>query len=142
MQQAKIQQLETPRTLSDEQKARIANALKSFPPVTFVTVTVPEAEPWGFVMDIAAALKANGWNWEPCISANGQALSPRTPDARPSSCMSILNTIEIDAPPALEGVANALKGALIEPGVIGMDRVVVLKVPGITAMEIMVGSKR
>jgi hypothetical protein len=51
-QQSTIEQLVRHRRLSPAQKERIASAVKSFSSTTFVTVTVPDAEPWDFVMDM------------------------------------------------------------------------------------------
>jgi hypothetical protein len=66
-QQTTIGQLEHPRLLSQEQKDRISAAIKLFPPAVFVAMTNPDAEPWNFVLDISAALKADGWDWKPFL---------------------------------------------------------------------------
>jgi len=141
-QQSTIEQLVRHRRLSPAQKERIANAVKSFPSTAFVTVTVPDAEPWDFVMDIADALKAYGWNWASCVDPNGRGLKPLDPDPRPSSCTSILDHIQINAPSGLEAAANALAASIREPAIIGMDDVRVEINDKVPTIVIMVGSKR
>jgi hypothetical protein len=140
IQQRKITQLEQPRHLSGEQKGRIAEVTKLHPSVTFVTVTTSENESWSFVMEIAAELKSDGWNWAACVDANGRGLKPLDP--RPSSCQSILVGVQINAPDSLKGAADALGEAIREQSVIGMDDVRVIPDPSATTMEVMVGSKR
>jgi hypothetical protein len=126
-----------PRRLSDTQKDRIARLTKTFPSVEFMTVTEPEAEPWDFVMDIAAALKADGWIWLPCPGG----IDPLD-DGRPSSCTSILDHVQINPPVGMDGLANALADAIRDPDTIGMDNVRVDTQHRPITMTIMVGTKR
>jgi len=137
-----LAQLVRPRRLSPAQKDRIAVSIGKFSPITFVTVTVPEAEPWDFVMDIAATLKSDGWIWVPCVDKDGRGLKPLDPDPLPSSCTSILDHLQINAPPSLGVIAKALGDAIKEPGIIGMDDVRVEVTNKVTIMQIMVGTKR
>jgi hypothetical protein len=125
-----------PRNLNNKEKSRIAKVTKLYPSITFMTVTAPENEPWGFVMDIATELKSDGWDWIPCPGG----LQPL--DARPSSCASILVGVQINAPENRLDVANALAEAIREPDVIGVDNVSVVPVPNASTIMIMVGSKR
>lgn len=129
----------TPRRLDAEQKERIAVALAPFAPQRFRTVTVPMAEPWDLVMDIAATLEVRGWHWEPCIESG--PIKPLAPDPRPSSCTTIVGHIQINAPAGLEGAASALAAAIKKPDVIGWDdvRVVPNSAPVLT---IITGTKR
>ena len=69
---------------------------------TIVAVTAPEVEPWDLVMDISAALKANGWNWLSFPSGN----TLQAQDERPREGTSILDHIELRAPPALAKVSS------------------------------------
>ena len=116
-QRTTIAQLLSHRSLSQDQKDRLAAVSKSFPSLSFVTATVQDDEAWGFAMDIGAELKSDGWNWVPCPGG----VPPL--DARPASCMTIAACIEIDAPDSLKPVGNALVAALKDPDVIGMDNV-------------------
>ena len=94
-------------------------------------------------MEIAAALKADGWVWLPCSVIGGNALLPRPPDSRPSSCITVADHVEIDVPPAFSALGDALGDAIREPGEIGMADVRVVKtVDAIKITEIIVGAKR
>jgi hypothetical protein len=139
-QKATIVQLLSRRVLSPEQKELIAQVANRYPSLTFLTVTTPEDEPWGFVMELAALLKSDGWTWAPCVDANGKGLKPLDP--RPSSCETILVGVQINAPDNLKDAAEALADAIREPSVIGMDDVRVVSDPNATTMMIMAGSKR
>ena len=126
-----------PRKLSQEQKDRIALAIKPFPPVTFVAMTNPEAEPWDFVLNISATLEESGWNWQPFPGSGLQAI-----DGRPREGMTIADHIEVQTPPDLEAAGKALADAIRDPGIIGMDDVRLVVDVRITTMTIIVGSKK
>lgn len=135
-QRTTIAQLLSHRSLSQDQKDRLAAVSKSFPSLSFVTATVQDDEAWGFAMDIGAELKSDGWNWVPCPGG----VPPL--DARPASCMTIAAGIQIDAPDSLKPVGNALVAALKDPDVIGMDNVQLDQNANPSTMIVIVGSKR
>jgi hypothetical protein len=141
LQDKKIIALESQRSLSDAQKGRIAIVTGMHPGLPFVLVTAPESEPWTFALDIAATLKADGWNWQACENPDHTSLSVQRHD-KPSECTSIVDHVEVDAPAGLLLVANALANAIREPGLFGMDRA--WPDPSVTphVMTIIVGSKR
>lgn len=141
LQDRTIVQLLSHRSLSPEQKDRLVVVAKSFPAVSFVTATVQDDKSWGLALHIGAILQANGWDWVPCI-APGAYLKPLPPDPSPASCTTIASRIQINAQPSFERAANALRDAIKDPDVIGMDRVEVVINPAISGMAIIVGSKR
>jgi hypothetical protein len=138
-QQSRIEQLLAHRTLSPEQRKRIA-ALAQFPAGSFITV-MADAESWDFVMEIGTTLQALGWTWKPCA---GGGLGPMQPlDTRPASCLSILDHIEIDVTPESEMFGKALADAIREPSIIGIDDVRVAVRPAANKTIIVyVGTKR
>ncbi|HML06775.1 MAG TPA: hypothetical protein VK430_01440 [Xanthobacteraceae bacterium] len=140
-QKEQIEQMLAHRKLGPEQKMRISSALAPYSPGEFVTATVPEDEAWGFVMEIAAALKADGWKWLPCAGGGTGVIKPL--DDRPASCTSILDHIEIQTSPDLEKLGPALAEAIREPSIIGMDKVEVIINPNMRQrLVIVVGTKR
>jgi hypothetical protein len=140
-QKQQIEQMLAHRKLTPEQKERVLSVLKQFSPGDFVTITAPEDEPWGFVMDIATALTAGGWTWRPCAEGGLGRVQPL--GDRPASCMTILDHIEIQAPPDLDRLAFALADAIKEPSIIGMDDVRLVSNPKLNnRLIVMVGSKR
>lgn len=139
--QKRLQQYLEPRKLNQEQKDRIARAIELFRPIPFVIMTTADEEPWEFAIDIAAVLRANGWNWQPFPENSGYIVL-RSPYGWPNAGMTVANRIEIHAPPEQYGIAQALANALTDPNVIGMENT--LFVPKATAniMTVIVGSKR
>jgi hypothetical protein len=128
-----------PRSLSKEQKDRLASVAEKFPSLNFQTIAVPENEPWSFVMEIAALLQTKGWNWLPCDGPLPKML-PR--DNRPASCWTIVEGIQVDGAKRIEPVVNSLVEALSDPDVIGMDNARPEINEAFPTIVIMVGSKR
>ena len=92
----------------------------------------------GFSNGNLGGAKANGWNWLPFPSGNTlQAL-----DEHPREGTSILDHIELRAPPALAKVIVALADAIRDPKVIGMDDVRVVIDLNATVVIIIVGTKK
>jgi hypothetical protein len=148
-QQSKIIVLETrlaeflePRKLSQGQKDRIIQAIKQFPPVSFVVMTVPEEEPWELVLEISTTLKDNGWKWEPFPEGAGYLVWQPIKLDLPPEGMTISNRFVLTVPPSLQGVARALSAALTDPSIVGMEEVPVLVSPKATRMTIIAGTKR
>ena len=133
-QQSTIAQLETPRSLSESQKHRIAT-VAGLHRLSFVIYTAPEAEPWNLALEFGKILKENGWTWLPC-----PGLQPL--DGRPAECTSILDHIEVNAPSDLRPVADALIEAIKDPEILGMDRVWSDQNAKPSVITIIVGSKR
>jgi hypothetical protein len=123
------------RLLTQGQKDRLAEVTKKFPSVAFVAFTVPEQEPWTFVLEIASTLRSNGWDWKP-FPGGMQPI-----DGSPSEGMTIADHVIVLAPPELRNAAKALVDALADPAVIGMDDVR-LNIVEKTVMTIIVGSKK
>ncbi len=140
-QQRTIEQLLAKRRLSFEQKERIAAAIGHFQPTKFVLVTVPEAEPWDFAMDIAATLRSHGWDWLPCPPSSSLGFV-KPMDDRPTACTSILDHIEFNASPQQEKLARALGAAIEDKSIVGMDDVRYVIGSNHPTMVIMVGTKR
>jgi hypothetical protein len=120
VQQRRIEQMLAHRVLTTGQIDRLAAVTKRFPSLNVGTVTVPEAEPWDFAMNIAAVLEKGGWNWIPCVNPDRTGLKPLAPDPRPSSCTSILDHIEVQTSDEMKPVRDALISALRDESVIGM----------------------
>jgi hypothetical protein len=144
-QQHTIAQLLTPRRLNAAHKERIAAVTKSFPSVSFLTLTEAASEPWHFALDVSGALRDGGWDWRPFPGIF--ALQPL--DGRPSEGTTVLDHIEIQATPTLMDAGTALGEALRNPDVIGMEKVEVVGIPNADWVEpnakliiIAVGSKR
>jgi hypothetical protein len=138
-QQEKIVQLESQRALSETQKDRIATVAGLYR-LKFVVFTNPETEAWNLALQIGETLKADGWTWEPCAIASRPSLQAVT--GAPAECTTLVDHIEVDAPPDLLPVADALADAIREPDVYGMDRVWPDPNAKTGAITIMVGSKR
>lgn len=124
------------RLLTQGQKNRIARVTKDFPSVTFVAYMVPEQEPWTFVLDIASALRAGGWDWKP-VPGGWQPI-----DGNPSEGVTIADHVVVVAPSELREAGEALKVALTDPAVIGMDDVRLTVTDKISTMMVIAGSKR
>ena len=124
------------RYLTEGQKDRIARVTKEFPSVPFVAYMVPEQEPWTFVLDIASALRAGGWTW---LSVPG-GWQPM--DGNPSEGLTIADHMVVVAPSELREQAEALKVALTDPAVLGMDDVRLTITPKASTMMVVAGSKR
>jgi hypothetical protein len=137
-QQTTIEQLLAHRKLSPEQKQRLIAVTKNFPSLNFQTIAVPESEPWDFVMEIAAVLSGNGWNWIPCEGPLPKMLPQ---DGRPASCWTILDHIQIDGTENLSDIVHSLEVALADPAVIGMTDVRPEISPAFPTIVIMVGTK-
>ena len=135
-QQRTIEQLLRPRRLTSEQKERIAAAVAPFR-LPFVVMTSHDAETWDFAMEMAATLKANGWNWLPFPGGGIQPM-----DGRPSAGVTIVDHIEIQGPPERAALVNALVAAIKEPGIIGMADVRPFINPNVKIMTIIAGTKR
>jgi hypothetical protein len=131
-----------PRKLSQEQKGRIAQAIKPFPSVSFVAATAPGEEPWEFVLDISRTLRADGWKWEPFPENAGYQTWQSSDANDPPEGMTLSSRVVLVVPPALEEVAHALARALTEPSVIGMEDVPVIVNPKATRMNVIAGTKR
>jgi hypothetical protein len=128
-----------PRHLSQQQRDRIASAIKAFPAVSFIAMTNAEAERWNLALEISQTLRAAGWNWE---AYDGSGSGMQAIDGSPSEGLTVADHIEIQAPPALGEVAGALAEAIKDPDVMGMERVVLTVDKRVPRMIVIVGSKK
>ncbi len=138
-QRTQIEQILAHRHLSPEQKERLAAVAKKFPSLNFLTITALDAESWDFVMEVAAELKRDGWNWIPC---DGPLPKLMPLDGRPLSCWTILDHIQIDGSQNHAQVVFSLANALKDAHVIGMDDVRPEISEAFPTTAIMVGTKR
>jgi hypothetical protein len=148
-QQSKIIALEAqltgflePRKLTQGQKTRIIQAIKPFPPVSFVAMFAPGEESWEFVLDISRTLRDAGWDWEPYPSGQGIPVWRSIDPNAPPEGEIMADHIVLVASPELRAVAQALAGALIDPGVIGMETVTVQVDSTAAKLRVIAGTKR
>jgi hypothetical protein len=136
-----FKQLLTHRSLSQDQKDRLAAVAEKFPSLNFQTVTVIENEPWGFVTEVGSFLESRGWHWLACGGGGAGGPMVALPPAlgKPTSCASILDGIQING--ANAAVVYALASALREPSVVGMGDVRPVPDAASPTVVIMIGSK-
>jgi hypothetical protein len=136
----RLAQVLSHRHLSPAQKERLAAVVKRFPSMNFLTITqADDPEAWDFVMEIAADLRRNGWNWIPC---DGPLRKIAPLDGRPLSCVSMLDHIQIDGSKDKAEIVFSLAKALKDPAIIGMADVRPEISAAFPTIAIMVGTKR
>lgn len=126
------------RYLTQGQKVRIAEVTEKFRSIPFVAFTAAEQENWTFVLDISAALKRGGWDWQ----AVPGGLVPPSDKTIPAVGKTIADHVIVAVPKGSEEMGKALVKALTDPAVIDVEEGEILLEVGSGITTIIVGNKR
>jgi hypothetical protein len=91
---ARFETYKAPRRLQADLRERITAVAKALPNVPFVVMSEFGSEPAHFALDIADALKAGGWVWQPYVGPN---MKMQPLDLRPAIGFTVVDHIEIQS---------------------------------------------